>query len=494
LLTNLEREELLGGLRSLPARAPLALASAILLYLSGDMVHAWPLCWFALVPLCFACRGAGAVCALLLAAGCFFAAAVSQSFWLLDVEQASPFAIWLTAGVLPALPLAAIELPIARKIPWPLRPPILVVLAIGFWAPFPPDARMLIPCGGLIDSGLTRWLLLKLDLATLAGCMLGLGWLAAEMFATPRLAVNRRSGWTGLALAGVLALTGLVDWVSVLTAFEPKATEHVAPVVVVPQGDDLVAQSLGAEPEGLATPVFVWHAVEGDDDARAQWALKAGELARRRKAVVALVVRSGDSAWGYLFVTHAEPAAIKLWPGPRDEPLTIELPVRISLFPALESDPHWATRWSLELYVSPQAPVHPAQARWWLREQRRGAMIRGSRQVAVWQGGGAAIDGRGKVVAQSTDGSVFVARLPAGEEFGEPMGHPRAQVLERILEFSAPVVVAMLILLTPIAWAKRRIRASRQAAIAIEEVTDDTSALTKEETEKITRSYRREDL
>jgi hypothetical protein len=71
------------------------------------------------------------------------------------------------------------------------------------------------------------------------------------------------------------------------------------------------------------------------------------------------------------------------------------------------------------------------------------------------------------------------------------MGHPRQQVIERILEFSAPVLVLMLMLLTPVAWAKRRWYARRRANIAIEEVPDDATTLSKEETEKITRSFKK---
>jgi hypothetical protein len=494
LLNDLEREELLGGLRSMPARMPVALASAALLYLGGDMAGLWPLGWFALAPLCFACRGAGAIGALLLASVTFTLAAVSQSFWLLDVEGAMPVATWITAGVMPAIPLAAIELPIARKIPWGLRPLILAILATGFWALLPPHARMLVPCGGLIDSGLVSWLLANLDLATMAGCITGLGWLAAEMFATPRLAVKPRSGWAGLVLAGVLVLTSLVDWIGVTTALDSVRVDFAAPVVVVPSGDNLVEQSEELAPKGSATGVVVWRSVKGDGADRADWALKAGDLAEREQVVVALVVESADATWGYLFLMAREPAAVKQWTGGViDEALTTEGEGILNVYPSFDAEPHWGTRWSLEMYVSPLAPVHPAQARWWLREQRRGALIRGSRQVAVWQGGGAAIDGRGRVIAQSENGEAFSAQLPATEVTGEALGHPRLQVVERILEFSAPVLALMLALLTPVSWGKRRWYARQRAAIGIEEVPDDTSTLSKEETEKITRSFKRED-
>ena len=111
----------------------------------------------------------------------------------------------------------------------------------------------------------------------------------------------------------------------------------------------------------------------------------------------------------------------------------------------------------------------------------------------MWQGGGAAIDGRGRVIAQSENGEAFSAQLPATEVTGEALGHPRLQVVERILEFSAPVLALMLALLTPVSWGKRRWYARQRAAIGIEEVPDDTSTLSKEETEKITRSFKRED-
>src|SRR5690606_16798088 len=139
------------------------------------MVGAWPLAWVALIPLCFACRGAGPLVALLLAAFSLLTAAFSQSFWLLDVEGVSPVSIWLAGGLLPAIPFAAIELPICRKIPWALRPLLLALLATGFWALMPREAAMLVPAGGLIGSDLLRWAWPKLGMATVAGCLAGLG-------------------------------------------------------------------------------------------------------------------------------------------------------------------------------------------------------------------------------------------------------------------------------------------------------------------------------
>jgi hypothetical protein len=111
----------------------------------------------------------------------------------------------------------------------------------------------------------------------------------------------------------------------------------------------------------------------------------------------------------------------------------------------------------------------------------------------VWQGGGAANDGRGRVIAESFDGMPFVAGLPATDRVGEAMGHPRQKFIERILEFSAPVLALMLLLLTPVAWGKRRWYARQRANIAIEEIPEEGSVLSKEETERITRVLRKED-
>ena len=106
LLNNLEQDELTGGLRSFPMRMLPALATSVLLYFCGDMFGAWPLAWFALVPLRFACRGAGPIGALLLAGGSFGLAAFAQSYWLLDVDGANAPLVWLRAGLFPALPFA----------------------------------------------------------------------------------------------------------------------------------------------------------------------------------------------------------------------------------------------------------------------------------------------------------------------------------------------------------------------------------------------------
>ena len=498
LLNNLEHEELLGGLRSVPARVLPALLTPVLLHLAGDMTGAWALSWLALVPLCFACRGAGPFGALLLAGVSFSLAAVFQSFWLLDVDGVSPLLVWLAAGLLPALPFFALELPICRKIPWPLRPLLMVLLASAFWALLPHDARMLIPTGGMIDSRLVRFIYPRVGLASLAGVMTGFAWMAAEMFATPRLREPRRSGWPGLLVTGLLLIACCGDWVGSYATVPINRRDFVRFYVVTAE-DNLVGATDSALTGKTEGAIVVWRPVVVKDAAeRLDWVARAGDLAQRRHIGLVLVIAGPDSTSAYMFDRGPVPAVQKSWPGrPGEvagEPLVAENMWQLRVYPSMTTLNHWSTQWSTEIYTMPFEPVHPAQERYWIREQRREALIRGSRQITVWPGGGVGVDGLGEVLQRSEGGSSFMVLLPAAQQMGEPLGRPRQKYLEGILKLSGPVLVLMLMLLTPVAWAKRRYYARRQSSlmVAIEELPDEQTTLTKEETERITKSYKRE--
>jgi len=499
LLNNLEHEELFGGLRSVPVRALPALGTSVLLYLSGDMVGAWPLAWVALIPLCFACRGAGPLAALLLAAFSLLTAAFSQSFWLLDVDGAAPLPIWLAGGLLPAIPFAAIELPICRKIPWALRPVLLALLATGFWALLPAEAALLIPLGGLVEGELLRWAWPYLGPASVAGCMAGLGWLAAEMFHKPRSPEARIPGWQGFLVAGLLLAAGGIDWFSSVAVTAPNRRDTVN-FYVVTDADDPVGATHEALANRSARFVVVWRQLHVRDDVeRAAWLGRAGVLAVEYRMLLVIVLAGPDAVTAYAFAGGSAPILQRRWPGgpgeAAGEPLIVDGNWQLRVYPALQSDSHWSTPWTVEVYSTGLQPVHPAQERYWIRELRREAVVRGSRQVATWAGGGIAVDGRGNALARG-EGRWFWVLLPAATEMGQALGHPRLRVLERILRFAAPVLALMLLGLTPITWAKRRWRLRRQSnqTVAIEEVFDPETTLSKEETERITRRYKREDF
>jgi hypothetical protein len=498
LLNNLEHEELFGGLRSVPLRALPALGTTLLLYLSGDMLNVWPLAWVALAPLCFACRGAGPLAALLLAALSLLAAAFSQTFWLLDVEGAAPLSIWLAGGLLPAIAFAALELPICRKIPWALRPLLLAVLATGFWALLPGEAALLIPLGGLIGGDLLGWAWPKLGPATVAGGLAGLGWLAAEMFHKPRRPESRWPGWQGVLVAGLLLLAGGIDWwgssAPATRSYMDQVTLHV-----ITDGDDPVGATEKALAAGPGRRIVIWRAIAVRDDAeRGEWIRRAGELAASRGLVLVSVLAAPDATYAYVFPRGAVPSAQKRWPGEpghaTGEPLVIGDSWEMQVYPSLDAEPHWSTPWSTDVYTTPLEPAHPAQERWWIREQRRSALVRGSRQICTWAGGGIALDGRANVLGRGNGQGWFTTVLPAAQHLGEPMGHERLRVLERILRFAAPVLALMLLGLTPISWLKRRRRLQSSQAVAIEEVFDPETTLTKDETDQITRRYKRGDM
>jgi hypothetical protein len=485
LINNVEREQLFGGLRALPARAFPALATAALLFACGDMLQVWPLAWVALIPVCFACRGAGVAGAFLLSLSVFGAAAITQGYWLFDVDGVNaPLALG-AAAVLPALAFAAIELPSARRCPWFLRPLLVGAMAAGFWALLPLDARMLVPLGGLIDSEVVRVLYPKVGLPLMAGCFTAIAWLAAEMWRRGR--DNFKVGWPGIALVGLLGCVAAADWLGTSVSHMPES-DNVRTVFVA-QGDS-AANATETLPPGHRGTVVIWPAQSGNAGALVA---QAGEIAERKHLVLVLVVFEPGSVNAWVFAYDRMPKATKRWQGADGEPLHIDGAGSLRVYPSLASNEHWSTPWDIEVYVTDETPVARAQARWWLREQRREALIRGSRQVCVWPGGAAAIDGRGHVVAADFENAPFSARLYSADSIGQAMGKARLTVVEVILRFASPVLALMLLLLTPITFAKARRRARRSAAasIAIEEVQDDETHLSADQRDKITRSFRR---
>lgn len=496
VINHREREELLGGLRSVPLRLLPALLTTLLLYLSGDMVELWALSWVALVPLCFACRGAGAPGAFILAAAAFLPAAVLQSLWLLDVEHTNAPLIWLAAGLIPALPFMAIELPICRSVPGPLRPLLIALLAVGCWRLLPVDAKLLIPFGGLIDSELVRFTYSHVGLALMAGLFTGLAWLSAELFYNPRK--RGRTGWTGIAVAAALVIACAADWAGASIKPQPVGGKDTTSVHVMPGDGDLTARTeavLAKRPTGMV----IWIASVEDPELPHQ----AGELAGRLGANMVVLRHTPKVQHVHVFLGSEQPAAVHTWFDGDTAPLVLEgtrgviVPGvgRIRIYPILHTPEHWATIWDLELYLGNEEPVHPAQLGYWLRELRREALIRGSRQVCAWDGGAAAIDGRGRVVAHA-DGEVMTAHLPAAEERGQPLGRARLTYMEKILGMAAPVLLLMLVLLTPVRWGKLRYRARQQepdVSLAIEEIVDDETTISQQQRDTITRRFERGD-
>lgn len=480
-------------MRSVPLRLLPALLTTLLLYLSGDMVGWWALSWVVFIPLCVACRGAGAPAALLLGTAAFLPAAVVQSLWLLDVEGASPALVWLAAGVLPALALFAIELPVCRSIPGLLRPVLLAALAVGCWHLLPGEARMLVPVGGLIDSEIVRFVYPMVGLPLMAGLMLGLAWLCAELIYNPR--ARGRRGLPGIALACALVVFAVADHVGSGANRMFTGTQYVTPLQVVPADADWPAESL-LPPDDTGLVVL---SRTGDHERALK---RAGDFAERHRANLVLMMHTPGARHAYFFHRARRPAVSHTWFTERGEPLVIEgtrKPVIDSVgilrvFPSLESNEHWAARIDLELYLSDAKPAHPAQLAFWLREMRREALVRGSRQVCTWRGGAAIIDGAGRVVALTADKPLAV-KLPAQDLSGQPLGRARLTVLERIFAMAAPVLLLMLVLLTPVRWAKLRYRERRQAdtTFAIEEVIDDETTLSREQTETITRRFEKTD-
>lgn len=478
LINDLEREELLGGLRSLPLRLCAGAVTGLLLYLSGDAVGYWPLCWFAFLPLAFACRGAGAPGAFLVALAVLSATTAAQTLWLLDGPQ-SPLWLWIAAGAFPAIAIATTELPFAvTRLPWPVRPLIVGVGAVGWYALLPPEAGMMLPLGGLIDSEFTRFAYPKLGLATFAGIFVAMAWLAAELYTRKSEGDRLLSGWPGMLAAGLLVLAGVIDGLGVQLAAKPVTADSVARVAVVPDQpnmDAVTQKLLGPRSRG---GIVLW-GVRVAENQQAEDAVveSAGRLAQQRQCTIAVVVARPEFSTGYIFANDAAPKFTRRWqgkPGEVDgEPLLVDGQGVLSLQPGLIPPQGFSTNYDLQLCTTAQKPVHAAQENCWLREQRRGALIRGGRQLCVWPGGGAIIDTQGRLVARSR-GEPVAGGLPMTLELGEAMGKPRMTVAEKILRFTAPTMTVTLIVLTIVAWAKRRYRARQQqrAEIAIEEVYD----------------------
>lgn len=478
LLTELERQELLGGFRSLPARLALGAVTGLLLYLSGDMVGWWPLCWFAFVPLAFACRGAGAPAALLVALLVLTGASAAQTLWLLDGDQ-SPLGWWLAAGAFPALALASVELPFCTlRIPWPLRPLIAGAGIIGWYALLPPEAAPLLPLGGLIDSEFTRFAYPKLGLATFAGGFAALAWLAAEVYTRKGEGDRVLHGWPGMLAAGLLVLAGAIDGLGVRLAARPEPAGPSVRVTLVPQQPNMEAVTLAHLGPRARGGLVLW-GVQVVETAAQREALvaAAGHLADQRQCTVGLVVAMPEHSFGYVFARGPNPLLQTRWDGApgeaRGEPLLSDGQGTLSLYPSLVPPIGWSTNFDILFCTTARQPLHPAQAAGWLREQRRLSLVRGGRQLCVWPGGGAIIDTQGRLLAQST-GQPVTAQLLLTSEMGEAMGKPRLTVVEKILRFSAPTMSAVLVMLSLVTWAKRRWRLRQQqpAEIALEEVYD----------------------
>lgn len=477
-LTPLEKVELLSGVRSLPARLAGGALTTLLLYLCGDMVGWWPLCWFAFVPLAFACRGAGAPAALLVAFPVLLGANLAQCHWLLDTPEPA-WGLWLMAALFPALAFFTVELPFCiSRLPWVVRPLILGFALIGAYAMLPPEAGPLVPLGGLIDSEFTRFAYAKLGLATFAGIFGALAWLAAELHTRKGEGERTLHGWPGMLVVGLLVLAGCIDGLGVKLAPKREYAGDQTRVFLVPARPDAVAATeklMGPRARG---GVVLWGAMPARAESEAESILHdAGALSEQRGCTIALVIARPTFSTGHIFIKAATPAMSKRWEGPpgqsQGDPLVMEGPGVLTLHPRLAPPQVGTARHDLQLCTTPDKPVHQAQAAWWLREQRRGALVRQARQLCVWDGGGAVIAHDGHLVAASGSEGVSATLTPS-VDLGEAMGKPRLMVLEKILRFAAPTGTVTLMVLSIVAWAKRRWRQRRDQTgeIAIEEVYD----------------------
>lgn len=472
LMNDQERAELVGGLRTLHWRLPLATLCAALLVLSGDMVGRWPLCWVALLPLALACRGAGAPGAFLLGFPVLLLANVAQSLWLLDGPD-NPLALWVAAALFPSMALFTVELPfVATRLPWLVRPFIFGFLLIGAYTTLPLEGRLLLPFGGMIDSELTRAAYAKLGPATFAGLLGTLAWLVAELFWRPRA----RLAGAGAAVA--LLLVAGADGLMAARQPSPLPGPEGVRVVLVPGRhglEELTAQQFGPDDRG---GIVVWGVQRAETESDRQGLLlAAGRVSLRHRCIVALVIAQSDHTGAWFFVNSGTPVSHRQWPGTPGRvdgpPLRMEGPGTLWLHPALSPSLDSTSERDLQICTTAATPLHPAQAAYWLREQRRIALIRKTRQICAWEGGGAILDHDGRVVAQ-TRGPPVVGSLNIAPGLGEAMAKPRLTVLEDILRFTGPTFTLTFALLTVVSWAKRRWRKRRQAAqeIAIEEVYD----------------------
>lgn len=485
MLNDRERQELLGGLRELHWRAPVALLSALLLVASGDHFQLWPLCWIALVPLAFACRGAGPVAALLLAWTCLCAASVINTIWLLDADD-SVLLPWLLAG-LPALAAVGAEMPIARVLPRVVRALLAGVLFMGLYSLLPAECLYLVPLGTLIDSGIVTIAYPKLGLATIAGAFFALAWVCAEWHGAAPADLKVRPRWPGLAMAGLLAAVGAADWLGA----KPQGEGEPLAAWLVPDtanADRQARELLGPEGGG---GVMLWGMLPASGDAalkRHLWA--AGTLAESRQMTVIAFAELPHGTAVWVFHRDDEHRFHHEWPAGEHEPLVLEGTGTMTIAPTRALPENWSLRNDLQALATTEQPSHSSQVNWWLREQRRSALIRGTRRLVVWQGGGAAIDADGRLASISVDGKAVGATLHGGDRHGEPFGRERFRVWEIIAAFSAPVLLLMLVVVSGVRWAKLRYRA-RSTEIAIEEVDDEATSLTPEQKDKITRLRRK---
>ncbi|MCC6464120.1 MAG: hypothetical protein IT463_02125, partial [Planctomycetes bacterium] len=458
-----ERQELLGGLRELPRRLPAALLAALLLWLASDTAGFWPLAWVAFFPLAAAQRGVGPVAALVLALCALLPPAVGLGFWL-----GADARVW-GAACAPVLAVAALELPVvARRSRW-LRGPLLALLLTGAWAQLVPHGEALIPLGGLIDSGVIRLVYPKLGLATVAALMATLAWAAANLGAAgrrPGLPTQRKA----LVGAAVLACIAFVDWLD-LRSRPPLSGDMAATVLGVPGGMPAAAEL----PSSRGTVFLGCIAVPGDDSAAALLG-ECRELATRRSCTVAVLMALPGETRGYLLV-RGDGESSRTWQGAPGEalgePLIVEGPGNLMLFPDLRMARNHSSHLDLQLCATLAVPRHDAEVRFRVREQRRAALIRGTRQVALWPGGGVAVDSRGDVVASSQGGEAVSVVLPFGDARGEAMARARFTVYETILRWAAPALWVMLLLVSVVNLAKRRYLA-RQATSGARTGSDST--------------------
>ncbi|MBK9974950.1 MAG: hypothetical protein IPP14_09270 [Planctomycetes bacterium] len=472
MMTAQERAELIGGLRTVHWRLALAAFSGVLLYLAGDMVQWWPLCWVAWVPLALACRGAGAPGAFLVGFPVLLLANVAQSLWLLDGPD-NPLYLWLAAALFPAMALFTVELPfVATRLPWVARPLIFGFLVVGAYSTLPNEGRMLLPFGGMIDSELTRAAYAKLGPASFAGLLGALAWLAAELFWL------RRTRSVAIAFLVAMVLVAVTDSILAARQQPEEKREYGVRVVLIPGHRDLeeqTAQQFGPQGRG---GLVVWGVQRAETEAQRQLLhLAAGRVSVRHHCILALVIAEPDFTSAWFFVYSNVPVAHQRWPGRPGQvdgpPLRMLGPGTLWLHPALMPSLDPTAEHDLQICTTASAPLHPAQSAYWLREQRRVALIRQTRQICVWDDGGAIIDHDGRLVAQSS-GPPIAGILNVAPSLGEAMAKPRLTVLEDILKFTGPTFTLTFALLTVISWAKRRWRKRRQAAqeVALEEVYD----------------------
>lgn len=441
-----ERQDLLGGLRELPRRLPAAILSALLLWLASDTAGFWPFAWVAFVPLAVAMRGAGPAAALVLAVCALLPPSVALGFWLGPDPR-----VWLAACA-PMLGFAALELPLVARRPRWMRAGLLALLLTGAWAQLVPHGEAVIPLGGLIDSGVMRLVYPKLGLATIAALMATLAWVAANLGPAGRRPGMIASRKAQVALL-VLCSIAFVDWLD-LRSRPALSGDMAATVHGVPGG---LAAAAELQP-GRGT-VFLGCVEVPDEPAAAALHGRCAQLAMQRSCTVVYLAALPAETRGHVMV-RGDAEDSRTWQGPPGEAggdaLIVEGPGNLMLYPQLRMARQPSSPFDLQLCGTPVAPRHAVETRFRVREQRRAALIRGTRQVALWPGGGVAVDSRGDVVAGSESGEEFSVVLPFGRGIGESLARARFTIYETILRWAAPILWGMLLLVSVVNLAKRR--------------------------------------